>query len=726
MTEDRHSRRLHPRLRMVRNGSSDVNAVRSEISTTVISTKAAQAERTGDLEDRGGLGIRGVVEAQESIQQLDVSALSFAEGSLPKRKKLNETDPADDAFVNVFIDVSPERASADTGVDLDHEHDEHCVRAVCERVREALPNEALPALSSIVRRHNMVSAAVPVSSLANLEDDPNVAFVSIAEPLKLDVPVGTSQTQAPGSRRVSRKKLHANGANVIIGIIDVGGFDFTHEEFMNAGGDGTRFLSIWDQGGRLRNPPERFGYGSEIRREQLDAALRESSQSGAFPATVLEPQSQQRPGSHGTHVASIAAGRHGVCPDADIAAVLVDIPMPEDARERRRFTFSDTSRITHAVEYLLDVAKRENKPISINISLGTNGGAHDGSSGVSRWLDHALMTPGRAVCLAAGNAGQERATSEEDIGWINGRIHTSGHIPSRGLEVEIEWTVIGNGIADISENELEIWYSPQDRFIASVKPPGEDKWYEVKPQEYRENQRLKSGTTISIYNELYHKNNGANYIAIYLSPNLDPEDVRGVEAGVWKVRLRGEEIRDGRFHAWIERDDPIEIGRSERARFFRFPSFFSAASNVDSHSISSLACGHNVVAVANLDPKSERVNITSSQGPARDGRQKPDIAAPGTGIVAANGFRPLGSEKKRWISLSGTSMASPYVAGVVGLMLSANSALTSAQCAGILQRTAQPLPGMSFEWQNDAGFGGIDASAAVAEAATFALRKERR
>ena len=53
-----------------------------------------------------------------------------------------------------------------------------------------------------------------------------------------------------------------------------------------------------------------------------------------------------------------------------------------------------------------------------------------------------------------------------------GRIHTSGQIPARGLEVEIEWTVIGDGIEDWSENELEIWYGAQDRFIVSLKPPG--------------------------------------------------------------------------------------------------------------------------------------------------------------------------------------------------------------------------------------------------------------
>jgi subtilisin family serine protease len=75
--------------------------------------------------------------------------------------------------------------------------------------------------------------------------------------------------------------------------------------------------------------------------------------------------------------------------------------------------------------------------------------------------------------------------------------------------------------------------------------------------------------------------------------------------------------------------------------------------------------------------------------------------------------------------MSGTSMASPYVTGTVGLMLAANPELTAAQCIGILQRTSQPLPGAPFQWQNDSGFGRIDPVAAVQEAASFMKRRER-
>lgn len=217
--------------------------------------------------------------------------------------------------------------------------------------------------------------------------------------------------------------------------------------------------------------------------------------------------------------------------------------------------------------------------------------------------------------------------------------HTSGRISATGLSNDIGWVVVGNGIADLSENELELWYASQDRLSVAIQLPDGTWIGEVLPGQYIENLPLSNGTLLSVYNELYHPSNGANYISVYLSPPLVRGLVSaGVAAGEWTVRLRGLEIRDGTYHGWIERDDPRRLGTVGTREQWNFPSFFAQRSVVDKSSVTSLACGQNVVSVANLDEVRGRIHITSSQRPTRDGRPKPDLCAPGTDIVAAKGF----------------------------------------------------------------------------------------
>ena len=222
-------------------------------------------------------------------------------------------------------------------------------------------------------------------------------------------------------------------------------------------------------------PQQVLPMGPNFIRNILNAAIATARRIGVSPYAV-EPQAHQIEGSHATHVASIAAGNRGICRKASIACVMIDLG-PED-QDRRR-SFYDSVRIAHAVEYLLGVAEELGKergldhpvPIAINISLGTNGHAHDGSSAVSRWIDHALVAPGRVVCVAAGNSGQDSPTYPGDLGYIMGRIHSSGRISSRGLTNTLDWIVAGDGIADLSENEMEIWYEAQDRFSVSLTTP---------------------------------------------------------------------------------------------------------------------------------------------------------------------------------------------------------------------------------------------------------------
>ncbi len=593
-------------------------------------------------------------------------------------------------------------------------------------------DDAAPGKAGRSARGRLDTAILTADGIQKIAEAGGVAYIEAGAPLSLPQPAtGRKAADEPESRvpemqsctlptyRHDGRSTDAttrfpiplrDKPAVLIGFIDVGGFDFSHPDFLirENGAAKTRFHAIWDQGGRQRPRPKNIPYGSLITKEDMDRALANAPRAGVAP-TDLVRQSVQVPGAHGTHVASIAAGNSGVCPDAMIAGVLIHLSEEELSRHR---TFYDSVALAEAVDFLFRLGDKEELPTVINISLGTNGHAHDGSSPISRWIDAALDQPGRCVCVAAGNAGQDSPQFEGDLGFLMGRIHSSGRVPARGLDVDLDWQVVGNGIVDVSENEMEIWYEAGDEFAVSLRPPSGKSWIgPVYPGQYLENLQLPSDTFVSIYSERYHPANGANRISIFLSPRLK-DQVVGIQAGRWTVRLHGVEVRDGRFDAWIERDDPRPLGRLGEDQAWRFPSYFSARTNVDGSSVSSLACGHRVVAVANGDEAAERINPSSSQGPTRDGRTKPDIAAPGTEIVAARGFS---GPDRRWISLTGTSMATPYVAGVAAQMLALEPRLTATQVLGMLRRTAKPLPGSTYEWQNDAGFGRVDASTALTQ-----------
>ncbi|HKQ69691.1 MAG TPA: S8 family peptidase [Polyangiaceae bacterium] len=668
-------RKLQPKIRMCANGSSSVNARRAERSACVAIDEKAPISKE----------VRPTRAALRSTRGLTVEAASKAR----ERAKLERL--ADDVRISVFVQTT---ASVDD--------------------REASSEPQNP------RRGNLETRTVSLAELPGLLERKQVMHVELGEPIAKPTPKKElPDTQAPPVtlRKVAGESDHRDGAGVLVGIIDVEGFDFSHPDFLNPDGT-TRFVSIWDQGGTTRPPPSQLGYarGSEILQKHMNAALAASSKQ-RVPPTELEPQSQMAESAHGTHVASIAAGNLGVCRKADIAAVLLSIPEDELSR---RGSFYDSTRIAHAVEYLLKLADERDQPIVINVSLGTNGHAHDGSAAISRWIDSAMSQPGRCIAVAAGNAGQEVAAFEGDTGYVMGRIHTSGKVAGNGLVTDIDWVVVGNSILDVSENELELWFCPEDRVEVSVKPPTGEWIGPIAPRQYVENRQLADGGMISIYNELYHPANGANYVSIYLSPHLQ-EPVIGVQAGRWVVRLHGLDIRDGEYHGWIERDDPRPVGRAADRVRWNFPSFFGERSNVDNSSVTSLACGLRVVCVANLDADNEVIAISSSQGPTRDGRFKPDVAAPGVEVLAANGFASGG---RGWIRMTGTSMATPYVTGVMGLMLAVNRDLTAAQIEGIIHRTSRPLPGGGFGWVNGAGFGAIVPTSCIEEARFINDRKD--
>jgi subtilisin family serine protease len=662
------SHNVEPSLRMFANCSQEVNEARAQFRGNMAVSKRKPKI---DLEFR-----------QENLAEMP----EFTK-ELEKPKRFGET--SDDIVVNVFVELT---------------------------------DSTIPKLKGETnRKGNLATVQMPLTDVGELsrrknnKEEPIILSIEMSRTLKFpEYRVINNYGNEKDFKNILKtyQTPSRSKGKVLVGIIDVGGFDFSHPEFLDQKGN-TRFLEIWDQGGNFREPTKdstpryNYDYGLIFSQSRLNSAIQNSKKLG-IPAYFIEKQSQISEGSHGTHVASIAAGNNGVCPDADIVAVLVSLSA--DDLDRRK-SFYDSSRLVHAVDYLLQFAKEKQLPISINISLGTNGHAHDGTDIASRWIDAELSVPGRCVTIAAGNSGQESPGASGDLGFTMGRIHTAGKIEATGLEEDILWNVVGNKVSDVSENELEVWYEPQDRFSVMLKPPDLPWIGPVGVNRFIENKQLADGSFISIYNDLYHPSNGLNYISIFLSPNLKGE-VIPIRAGEWTVRLIGTEIRNGEYHAWIERDDPRPLGPIGERDAWNFPSFFSLKSNVDNTSISSLACARSVISVGNLDHEREIVHESSSQGPTRDKRLKPEVVAPGSNITAAKGFS---GPDDLWISMTGTSMAAPIVCGVAANMLRAEKTLTAAQISGIMVRTSKPLPSLSYSWRNDCGFGVLDAKKCLEE-----------
>ena len=141
------------------------------------------------------------------------------------------------------------------------------------------------------------------------------------------------------------------------------------------------------------------------------------------------------------------------------------------------------------------------------------------------------------------------------------------------------------------------------------------------------------------------------------------------------------------------------------------PVFAAGNAGPSASSIHNPASYPEAIAVGATDDL-DQVATFSSRGPSPWGEVKPEVAAPGAQIRSSLPGGTYGSK-------SGTSMASPHVAGLVALMLQADPGLTVDEVEAIITSSAEPL---GDEVPNDAsGWGRVDAyrAAAVALQAGF-------
>ncbi|MEV5386320.1 S8 family peptidase [Streptomyces sp. NPDC052721] len=107
----------------------------------------------------------------------------------------------------------------------------------------------------------------------------------------------------------------------------------------------------------------------------------------------------------------------------------------------------------------------------------------------------------------------------------------------------------------------------------------------------------------------------------------------------------------------------------------------------------------------------------SSRGPTAEGTLKPDITAPGVGIVAAKAAEGyLGDPAATgYVSMSGTSMATPHVAGSAAILAQQHPSWTGEQIKAALTASAKAFPGTTAYTQ---GTGRIDVARAITQRVT--------
>jgi subtilisin family serine protease len=118
------------------------------------------------------------------------------------------------------------------------------------------------------------------------------------------------------------------------------------------------------------------------------------------------------------------------------------------------------------------------------------------------------------------------------------------------------------------------------------------------------------------------------------------------------------------------------------------------------------ATARTVIAVGACRPKSPlELSTSSSRGPTRDERHKPELVAPGVCIVAAKAGTTTGL-----VAMTGTSMAAPHVAGAIALLLASRARRKQPQlnAAQIKAALSQCIKNFNGRFQPGFGHGALD------------------
>lgn len=482
-----------------------------------------------------------------------------------------------------------------------------------------------------------------------------------------------------------------NGTGVLVGIYD-SGIDWKHPDFRKTDDQTkSRIVSIWDQTLTAQageTAPTGFSTGVEYTRAQIEDEL-----DGTPTGFVRENDTN----GHGTHVSGTAAGngaaftdkRHkGFSSDADIVFV-----------KGGNGSFPTTNTI-NALTYFKNVATALNKPIVVNMSIGGQGSAHDGTSSHEVAVNNFTTSgAGRVVVISAGN----------DYG---ANLHRKVDIAANASQT-YNFTVASNTSAATVFSFI---------MYANDNTPVTAKLTTPDGQEYTQNissntahSILGGGLTATMYN-YWSNDNNKRYVQLIITRTSGTTNVQGDYA----LEITNNGTQQITAHGWLySQGVQTTLQNGDNEYIVGSPGNASNAITVASY-MGRASWYSGTSGYYTLTPQ-ESISSFSSQGPRVDGFQKPDIAGSGQNVISSRsadsspGSTSIIAGTNYYVKNQGTSMSSPGVAGAVGLLLQANPSLTAAQVKARLTANARTdgatgtVPNMRW------GYGKLDIYKAVTD-----------
>lgn len=515
---------------------------------------------------------------------------------------------------------------------------------------------------------DIFTANLPFKSLKKIVKLSMIEYIELGRPNFPDLGQGIPYAQLDTLHNAASP---ITGDGVIVGIVDTH-LDIYHVDFRNndgAGGDGlgsSRVLFFWHQtlarqAGESGPPTDPTlpgfnfaggsSYGVEYSQANINAELNNYA-----PPTDPSPQAAYqivRHGfsnvnsllaTHGTHVAGCAvgngrSGNNGAAPNADIIHVQLS--------GTTNYIGSDSASLADAFSYIYARAAQLGQSCVVNRSGSDNMGPHDGTTLGEQFLDNLLLVAGRASVFAAGNTDNKNSHTQNTVAT---GATTNLTVTYQGLDTDSDGTL---DAFPARADQIEIWYDGHDTINVTLTMPDGTAIGPIAPGTSSPLTTLTDNTTAQIIHGAADPRNNDNVITIF----LDRGTAANLQLGNYTIALTGVNIINGFVAGWIERNN--RGFRTWANVVTRNMTIASPAS-----SLRGIAVGSHNTTAGNPSAAS-----SSSAGPSRDGRIKPDIAANGLSVTAAR------SQDKNSTALgantrvgNGTSQAAPIVAGAIACL----------------------------------------------------------